>query len=221
MKVLIAIIQRELLLAMRSFSQILNPLLFFLMTIVLFPLGISPETTTLQTIGPGVIWIAALLATLLTLDNLFRSDYEDGALDQLLLNQESLSLVVMAKVFAHWCVTGLPLILISPLMGAMLFLPAETIWLLMLTLLIGTPILSLIGSIHMALTINLGRGNMLLSILTVPFYVPVLIFATMIIELSRGGMDYSGQLQLLVAMLVLSLVLAPLATAMALRISAE
>ncbi len=221
MSVYWAIIKRDLMLAMRSLNQVLNPLLFFVMTISLFPLGIGPEKVTLQLIAPGIIWIAALLATLLTLDAVFRTDYEDGSLDVMLLNQEPLAAIVLSKVFAHWLLTGLPLIIISPITCYLLYMDWSSTQLLMLTLLIGTPILSLIGSIHMALTVGLGRGNLLLTILTIPFYVPVLIFSTMIIDLAKNDLPIFGHLQLMIAMLLLTLALAPLATAMALRISTE
>ncbi len=215
------IFKRDFLLAFRSLSQVMNPLLFFLMTIALFPFGIGPGHDTLALIAPGAIWIAALLATLLTLDGLFRTDYEDGTLDLFLLNPEPLPLIVLSKVLAHWMITGLPLILISPLACHLLFLDWESTQLLILTLLLGTPILSLIGSVHMALTVSLGRGNLLLAILTIPFYVPVLIFSTMVIELAKNGLDISGYLQLLAAMLILAITLTPIATALALRVSVE
>lgn len=221
MNVYWSIIQRDLMLAMRSFNQVLNPLLFFVMTISLFPLGVGPEKATLQLIAPGIIWIAALLATLLTLDAVFRTDYEDGSLDLMLLNQEPLPVIVLSKIFAHWLLTGLPLIIISPITCYLLYMDWASTKLLILTLLIGTPILSLIGSIHMALTVGLGRGNLLLTILTIPFYVPVLIFSTMIIDLANNELPIFGHLQLMVAMLLMALALAPLATAMALRISTE
>ena len=221
MSIYLAIIKRDLSLAMRSINQVLNPLLFFVMTIALFPLGIGPEKSSLELIAPGIIWIAALLATLLTLDAMFRSDYEDGSLDLMLTNQEPLAALVLSKVFVHWLLTGLPVILISPVVCYLLYMDWGSTKLLMITLLIGTPILSLIGSIHMALTVGLGRGNLLLTILTIPFYVPVLIFSTMIIDLAKNQLAISGHIQLMIAFLLLALALAPLATAMALRISNE
>lgn len=216
-----SIFVRDITLAMRSLNQVFNPLLFFIMTITLFPLGIGPEQTTLQQIAPGIIWVAALLATLLTLDGIFRTDYEDGSLDLFLLNKEPLALIVLSKVLAHWMITGLPLIIISPVAGYLMYQDWQSTLLMMLTLLIGTPVLSLIGSVHMALTVSLGRGNLLLTILTIPFYVPVLIFSTMIIDLASNGLPIAGHLQLMAAMLLLALALAPIATALALRISIE
>lgn len=221
MRVYLAVVQRDLRLAYRSLSQVLNPLLFFLMTVALFPLGISPSAEVLSSLAPGIIWIAALLATLLTLDGLYRTDFEDGSLHDFLLAEQPLSVLILCKVIAHWMITGLPLLIISPLACYLLFMSADDIVLMMITLLLGTPILSLIGSIHMALTVGLGRGNLLLAILTIPFYVPVLIFATAIVDMSRNGLDTSGHFLLLAAMLVLSLTLAPLASALALRVSVE
>jgi len=221
MQALYGMIKRDLLLASRSLSQVINPLLFYFITISLFPLAVGPDTDLLQQIAPAVIWMAALLASLLTLDNLFRSDYEDGSLELILLSPESLTLLALAKILTHWCITGLPVILLTPVAAYMFSLDTRTTLLLMLTLLLGTPILSLIGSITTALTVRIGRGNLLLAILSLPLYVPVLIFSTLAITTYQQGMDISGHLLLLAALLVFAFTLAPLASAAALRISMD
>lgn len=213
------LLKRDLILAYRHRSELANPLLFFVMVISLFPLGISPESKDLQVIAPGVIWVAALLAAMLSLDNLFRSDFEDGTLEQLTLSPHSLPLLVLAKVLAHWLVTGLPLILLAPLLGVLLFLPSTAMWTLIATLALGTPILSLMGAIGVALTVGLRRGGMLLSLLVLPLYIPVLIFAAGAVNEAAKGFPVVGQLYLLGALLTLSLTFSPFATAAALRIS--
>jgi heme exporter protein B len=196
-------------------------LLFFILVVSLFPLGIGPSPQLLATIAPGVIWVAALLATLLSMERLFRSDFEDGALEHLLLSPHSLPLLVLAKVSAHWLVTGLPLLLVSPLLGVLLQLPASAIRALPLTLLLGTPALSLIGAIGVALTVSLRRGGVLLTLLVLPLYVPVLIFGTAAVAAAGAGLPTTGQLALLGALLALALTLAPLATAAGLRIGVD
>jgi len=216
-----ALIKRDLMLSYRHRSELLNPLLFFVIVVTLFPLGTSPEKELLQTMAPGVIWVAALLAAMLSLDTLFKADYEDGTLEQLLLSQHSNSVLVLAKIISHWLVTGLPIILLAPLLGLFMFLPAEGVTTLMLTLLIGTPVLSLIGSIGMALTLGLNRGGMLLSLLVLPLYIPVLIFSTNAVDASMAGLEIKGQVYFLCALLVLSITLAPIAAATALKISLE
>lgn len=216
-----ALIKRDLTLSYRHRNELLNPLLFFVIVVTLFPLGTSPEKVLLQTMAPGVIWVAALLAALLSLDSLFKSDYEDGTLEQMVLSPHSNGVLVLAKVISHWLVTGLPIILLAPLLGVFMFLPGEGIITLMLTLLLGTPILSLVGAIGMALTLGLNRGGMLLSLLVLPLYIPVLIFSASAVDASLAGLEIKGQLYFLGALLVLSLTLAPLATATALKISME
>lgn len=166
----LAVLKRDLLLAARRRSDMLNPLIFFLMVASLFPLGISPEPGFLAQIAPGVVWVGALLATLLSMDSLFRSDFDDGTLEQTLLSPQPLVLVVFAKVFSHWMMTGLPLTLLAPLLGVMLFLPAEGMGGLVLSLLLGTPTLSLIGAIGAALTVGLRKGGVLISLLVLPLY---------------------------------------------------
>ncbi len=217
----LGLLRRDLQIAIRKRSELLNPILFFILVVSLFPLGIGPEPRLLGEIAPGIIWVAALLATLLSMERLFRSDFEDGALEHLLLSPHALSLLALAKVLAHWLVTGLPLILVSPLLGVLLHLPAEAIRVLPLTLLLGTPILSLLGAVGVALTVGLRRGGVLLTLLVLPLYVPVLIFGTAAVAAAAAGLPVSGQLALLGAMLALALTLSPLATAAGLRISAD
>lgn len=213
------LLQRDLKLAYRHRAELANPLLFFVLVVSLFPLGVSPESKVLQQLAPGVIWVAALLAAMLSLESLFRSDFNDGALEQLTLTSHPLSLLVLAKIAAHWLVSGLPLIILAPLLGVLLFLPAHAMPTLLATLALGTPVLSLIGAIGMALTVGLQRGGVLLSLLVLPLYIPILIFAANAVQSAAMGMDVSGQLYFLGAMLMLALTLAPIATAAALRIS--
>ncbi|MCP5142941.1 MAG: heme exporter protein CcmB [Chromatiales bacterium] len=215
----VTLLRRDLLLAFRRPAEIANPLLFFVIVVTLFPLGIGPEPNTLQTIAPGVIWVAALLASMLSLDGMFRTDFDDGALEQILLSPHPLSVLVLAKVIAHWMISGLPLILLSPLLGLFMNLPAESIVALVLTLLLGTPVLSLIGSIGTALTVGLRKGGVLLSLLVLPLYIPVLIFAASAVEVAGVGFSIAAQLSFLGALLALALTLAPVATAASLRIS--
>ncbi|MCU7856722.1 MAG: heme exporter protein CcmB, partial [Candidatus Thiodiazotropha sp. (ex Lucinoma borealis)] len=173
----------------------------------------------IEAVGPGVIWVAALLAALLSLDSMFRSDYDDGSLEQFMLSAHPVSILVLAKILAHWLVTGLPLFIVAPLLAVLLNIPASAIPTLMLTLILGTPVLSLIGSVGVALTVGLRRGGVILSILVLPLYVPVLIFATDAVKTAIVGIPTTAQLSILSAMLVGSLVLAPMATAASLRIS--
>ncbi len=219
--VFLTLLRRDLLLTARSRNEWLNPVLFFIIVVSLFPLAIGPETNTLKTIAPGIIWVSALLATLLSLDGLFRSDFIDGTLEQLLLSPHSMSVLVLAKTLAHWLATGLPLILLSPLLAIFMHIPLDTIPLLMLTLLLGTPVLSLIGAIGAALTVGLRRGGVLISLLVLPLYIPVLIFAANAVATHAMGLSVESHLSLLGALLFLSLALAPWAAASALRISLE
>ncbi len=217
----VALIKRDLMLSYRHRNELLNPLLFFVIVVTLFPLGMSPEKIMLQTMAPGVIWVAALLAAMLSLDSLFKSDFEDGTLEQILLSPHSNAVMVLAKIISHWLVTGLPIILLAPLLGIFMYLPDDGVTTLMLTLLLGTPILSLVGAIGMALTLGLNRGGMLLSLLVLPLYIPVLIFSANAVDASLAGLSINGQLYFLGALLVLSITLAPVATAAALKISTE
>ncbi len=213
------LLRRDLTLALRHRAEMANPLLFFVLVTTLFPLGIGSDPQILQTVASGVIWVAALLASLLSLEGMFRSDFEDGTLEQFLLSAHPVSLLVIAKVFAHWLVTGLPLLAIAPLLGVLLMLSAQAIAVLVITLALGTPILSLIGAVGVALTVGLRRGGIILSLLVLPLYVPVLIFASSAVETAAAGIPVTAQLSILSAMLVLALSLAPLATAASLRIS--
>ncbi|WP_339892602.1 heme exporter protein CcmB [Neptuniibacter pectenicola] len=214
-----AVLKRDLMLAYRKKSDLFNPLIFFLMVATLFPLGVSPEPDFLAEIAPGVVWVAALLATLLSMDGLFKSDFEDGTLEQTLLSPQPLFVVVLAKVLAHWMMSGLPLALLAPLLAVMLFLPAEGMTGLMLSLLLGTPTLSLVGAIGAALTVGLRKGGVLISLLVLPLYIPVLIFGTSAVQAAVTGLPLAGFFALLGAILALGLVLAPLAIGAALRIS--
>ncbi|WP_432474867.1 heme exporter protein CcmB [Amphritea sp. HPY] len=212
-------LKRDLLLSYRRKSDLVNPLIFFLMVATLFPLGVSPDPKFLADVAPGVVWVAALLATLLSMDSLFRSDFEDGTLEQLLLSPQPLFMVVLAKVLSHWMMSGLPLTLLAPLLGVMLFLPADGMLGLMLSLLLGTPTLSLVGAIGAALTVGLRKGGVLISLLVLPLYIPVLIFGSGAVQAAITGIPLGGYLALLGAMLALGLIMAPLAISAALRIS--
>ncbi|WP_428035227.1 heme exporter protein CcmB [Amphritea sp.] len=212
-------LKRDLLLSYRRKSDLVNPLIFFLMVATLFPLGVSPDPTFLADVAPGVVWVAALLATLLSMDSLFRSDFEDGTLEQILLSPQPLYMVVLAKVLAHWMLTGLPLTILAPVLGVMLFLPADGMWGLVLSLLLGTPTLSLVGAIGAALTVGLRKGGVLISLLVLPLYIPLLIFGSAAVQAAVTGLPLGGYLAILGAMLSLGLVMAPLAIGAALRIS--
>lgn len=212
-------LKRALILAYRRKSDLFNPLIFFLMVATLFPMGVSPEPNFLSEVAPGVIWVSALLATLLSMDSLFRADFDDGTLEQILLSPHSLFVAVLARVMAHWMMTGLPLTLLAPVMGVMLFLPTTGMMGLMLSLLLGTPILSLVGAIGAALTVGLRKGGVLISLLVLPLYIPVLIFGTSAVQAAITGLPIMGFLALLGAMLALGIVTAPLAISAALRIS--
>jgi len=213
------LLKRDLTLAVRHRAEMINPLLFFILVTSLFPLGIGADPRLLQAVGPGVIWVAALLAALLSLEGIFRSDFEDGTLEQLLLSSHPVSVLVLAKVLAHWLITGLPLLLVSPLLGVLLGLPAAAIQILLLTLVLGTPVLSLLGAVGVALTVGLRKGGMILSLLVLPLYVPLLIFAANAVDTAAAGLPVTAHLSLISALLVLALSLSPLATAAALRIS--
>ena len=213
------VIRRELMTAFRRKADILNPLWFFIIVITLFPLGIGPEPNLLLRIAPGVIWVAALLSALLSMERLFRDDFLDGSLEQLMLTTTPLGLIVTAKVIAHWLLTGLPLLIISPLIAVLLSLDVNTFTATFITLLLGTPVLSFVGAIGVALTVGLRKGGVLLSLLILPLFIPVLIFATSAIDAASFGIDYSGQVAILAAMLAASITFSPFAIAAALRVS--
>lgn len=216
-----AIFKRELRLAWRRRSEWVNPPAFFVIVVALFPLGLGVGPNTLALIAPGILWVAALLAALLSMDHMFRSDYEDGTLEQFALGTYPLYAVALAKVLAHWLITGLLLCLLSPLLGSAFYLGGQALEVLFLTLLLGTPTLSLVGAIGAALTVGLRRSGVLLALLILPLYVPVLIFGAGAVDLAANGLDASGQLYLLGALLVLALTLAPFAIAGALRVALE
>lgn len=196
-----------------------NPLVFFVIVVSLFPLGVSPEREVLSNLAPGVIWVTALLATLMSMDTMFRSDYDDGSLEQLLLMPGPKILLIGAKITAHWLSIGLPLVVLAPIMSLLLYFPAHAIGSLVITLLISTPILSLLGAVGVALTLSLRSGGILSSLLILPFYVPVLIFSTMAINASTAQLPVSGYYALLTAFLIVSILLIPFAVVSALRVS--
>jgi heme exporter protein B len=215
------IVARDLTLAWRRRADVLSTLFFFVIVVSLFPLGIGPETQLLRSIAPGVVWVAALLASMLSLGRVFANDYQDGTLEQMLLTPQPLYLVVLGKVFAQWLVSEVPLVLVAPLIGVQFDLAPNTLRILFVSLLIGTPILSLIGSIGAALTLGLRGGGVLIALLILPLYIPVLIFGAGAVEASIDGMGPQANLYLLAAFLVVSLVFAPWATSAALRITLE
>lgn len=219
--VLLAVLRREVALAVRQKGEVLTPLVFFVVIASLFPLGIGPESALLLRMAPGVLWVSALLAAMLSLQRLFATDYADGSLEQMVLSGTPLSLLVAAKALSHFLLSGLPLVLMAPVLGLQFGLDGRALGLLMLSLLLGTPTLSLIGAIGAALTLGVRGAGVLLSLLTLPLYIPVLIFGAGAVEADAAGLGANGHLSLLAALLVLSAFFAPLATATALRISLE
>lgn len=217
--VLKATLRRELLVAFRSPGDFINPLMFFVIAVTLFPLGGGADPEFLSGIAPGVIWVTALLAVMLSMDSLFRADYEDGSLEQLLMSPQPLYFLLLTKVFSHWLVSSLPIVILAPVLALMLALPEQGILPLILSLLLGTPILSLIGAIGMALTVGLSRSGLLLAVLVLPLYIPVLVFGTGIVQSALNGLSISGLLAILGALLALAISLSPLAIGAALRIS--
>jgi heme exporter protein B len=215
----LALLRRDLVIAFRRRSEMVNPLLFFVLVTSLFPLGVGSQPKLLALMAPGVVWVAALLAALLSLDTIFRSDFEDGTLEQLLLSAQPVSVLVIAKVLAHWLITGLPLLLMAPLLGTFLGLPSQAVGTLVLSLLFGTPALSLIGAIGVALTVGLRKGGVILSLLVLPLYVPILIFGAGAVGNAAMGIDATAQMYIMAAFLIFSLTLSPIATAAALRVS--
>jgi heme exporter protein B len=216
-----ASLRRQLLLAFRRPSEFVNPLLFFLLVVALFPLGIGPDPQQLQAFAPGILWIVALLATLMAAEGVFRSDYDDGSLELLLLAPHPLFWSALTYVTGHWLITGLPLTLLSPVFAVMLQLPVEALPVLMVSMALGSAVLSVLGSIGAALTVSLKRGGMLISLLILPLYVPVLIFGSGAVRMAVNGGDPMPQLLLLAGMLSLALALAPFAIGAGLRISVD
>ncbi|MEZ5539398.1 MAG: heme exporter protein CcmB [Pseudomonadales bacterium] len=221
MSVLIATAKREWQLAWRNLADAINPAAFFLMVVALIPLGISAESAKLAAMAPGVLWVAALLASLLSADMLFRRDYDDGMLEQYLLLPEHLYGVVWIKILVHWLFTGLPLVVLSPLLGGMLSLPLQAMPITMLALTLGTLSLSLIGAIGASLTVSLRRGGLLIAVIVLPLYIPVLIFGASATAQAALGSAAWGQVAILGAFAVMALVLTPLVVMAGLRIAVE
>ena len=213
--------RRDLLLTWRRRGEAANPLVFLLIVVALFPLGIGPAPAELAHIAPGVVWVAALLASLLSTDALFRADFDDGSLEQIARSPASLYALVLAKMAVHWLVTGLPLTLCSVVVAGLLYLPAQAMPALLLGMFAGTITLSLIGGIGAALTVGLRKGGLLLSLLILPLYVPVLVFGTAAVDAAAAGLDFSAPLAVLAAFALLALTLAPLAVAAAVRIALD
>jgi heme exporter protein B len=217
----LVLFKRDILLALRRRSDVVTTLFFFIMVSSLFPLGVGPEPELLGRIAPGVLWVAALLAGMLSLSHLFAADFMDGSLEQLLLTPQPLAFLVTAKMAAHWMICGLPVVLLAPLIGLQYALPSETLWMLSFSLLLGTPALSLIGAVGAALTLGVRGSGLLLPLLVLPLYIPVLIFGAGAVSATQHGMSAQGHLSLLAASSILAMALSPLATATALRISVE
>ena len=213
------LLTREARLLFRRPADLLNPLVFFGIVVALFPLAVGPESKLLETLSPGLVWVAALLAVLLSLDGLFRSDFEDGSLEQWVLSPHPLPLLVLAKVLAHWLFSGLALVLLAPLLALMLGLPARCVPVLLLSLLLGTPILSLLGAVGAALTVGLKRGGLLLAVLILPLYIPVLILGSGALQSALQGLPVAGHLLWLASLTALAVTLTPFAIAAGLTIS--
>jgi heme exporter protein B len=214
-------VARDLRLGFRNVGQAINPIMFFLMVTTLFPLALNPMPNLLAAVAPGVVWVAALLASLLAAENLFRQDVEDGTMEQLALSPQPLALMLLAKVFTHWLMTGLPLVLVSPLVGYALYLPSDAVPTTMVALALATPTLSLVGGTMAALTVGLKRGGGLMSLLILPVVMPALIFGARATDLAATGLEAGGALNLLTALFFLALGLTPWAMASAMRISLD
>jgi heme exporter protein B len=219
MSPLMSVLHRDLTLAMRQKADIFQPLTFFVLVITLFPIAVGPSPDTLQKIGPGVIWVAAILSALLGMERLFRDDFVDGVLEQFQLSQLNLAWVMFIKVLAHWLVTIVPLILVSPLLALFLNLTMPMYWALLATLLLGTPIISLLGAVAVALTVGLQRGGILLALVIIPVFIPLLIFATSAVDTAAFGLNYFPQLAIIGAMLLIALAITPAAMSYAIRVS--
>ncbi|HAF44338.1 MAG TPA: heme exporter protein CcmB [Gallionellaceae bacterium] len=215
------VVRRDLLLAMRRRTDVLTTLVFFVMVVSLFPLGVGPEPDMLRKMASGVVWVAALLASMLSLPRMFSADHADGTLEQMMLAPQSLSVLVLGKILAHWMLSGLPLALIAPVLGLQFDMSPQALWILVLALLLGTPVLSMIGAIGAALTLGLRGGGVLVSLLVLPLCIPVLIFGAGAVEAVNGGMSAVSNLALLGAFMLFALVFTPFVAAQALRISME
>jgi heme exporter protein B len=218
---MLAVLRREIALGLRQKGEVLTPLMFFMVIASLFPLGVGAESKLLLRMAPGVLWVSALLAAMLSLQRMFATDYADGSLEQMALSPTPLALLVLSKAIAHFLLSGLPLVLMAPVLGLQFGLDSRALGILMVSLLLGTPSLSLIGSIGAALTLGVRGAGVLLSLLILPLYIPILIFGAGAVEADAAGLGIGGHLSLLAAMLVLSLFFSPMATAAALRISLE
>ncbi|ABL02465.1 heme exporter protein CcmB [Candidatus Ruthia magnifica str. Cm (Calyptogena magnifica)] len=221
MNIYLKALKRDLRIAIRNPYNILNPLLFFIISVSLFPLAISSETTTFAQIAAGIICVVSMLSALLSLNALFHHDFENGILEQMVISHHSLSLLILSKITAHWILTGIPIILLSPLLGLFLFLDGDGIWVLMITLLLATPSLSLIGAIGTSLIVGIKNSGMLLSLLILPLYIPILIFASSAVSQAQFGLEITGQLYFLATILIISLMTAPFVSGIALKISLE
>ena len=216
-----AVVKRDVTLAMRRKTEVITAIFFFVVVAALFPLGIGPEMTTLRLVAPGILWVGALLASMLSLGRLFAADYADGTLEQMALAPTGLTVLVAAKVVAHWLLSGLPLVVLAPVLGMQFNLPADALWILTLSLLIGTPVLSLIGAIGAALTLGVRGGDVLIALLVLPLYVPTLIFGAGAVQAEISGLGASAHLSILMAMALIAAVLSPWASAAALRLALE
>ena len=216
-----AVLKRDLVVALRNRGETLQPVLFYVLVLALFPLAVSPQAAALEPLAAGVIWVAALLATMLSLERIFRADFEDGTLEQMLMSAYPLVILVQAKVLAHWLLTGLPLMIASPFLAELMALPSGALPTLLATLALGTPVLSEVGAIGVALTVGLPRGGAFLSLLVLPLYIPVLVFGASAVRASADGLAVLGNLYLLGAFALLAISLAPIATAAALRVGIE
>ena len=215
------VIRRDLILAMRRRADVLTTLIFFVLVVSLFPLAVGSEMDMLRKMAPGVVWVAALLSSMLSLGRMFSADYQDGTLEQMLLVPQSLSILVLGKIVAHWMLSGLPLVLIAPVLGLQFDMPGRSLLVLIVTLLIGTPVLSMVGAFGAALTLGLRGGGVLVSLLVLPLCVPVLIFGTGAVIAVTSGVSAASNLSLLGAFLLISLLFTPWVSALALRISME
>ena len=221
MSAIAAVLQRDLRLAMRRKSEVLTAVFFFVVVASLFPLAIGPEPDMLRKIAPGILWVGALLASLLSLGRLFAADYQDGTLEQMALSPTPMPLLVAAKVLAHWLLSGLPLALLSPVLALQFDLDSGTMWVLFTSLLLGTALLSFLGAVGAALTLGVRGGEVLLSLLLLPLYIPALVFGSGAVEAQMVGMGYGAQMSILTAMLVVAACFGPWACALALRIALE
>ena len=214
-----AMLHRELTLAIRQKAELIQPLVFFILVVSLFPLGVGPSPETLQRIGPGVIWVAAILSSLLGMERLFRDDYQQGWLEQLALTDASLAGLMAIKVMCHWLVSFVPLVVVSPILALFLNLTEPMYWALLATLAVGTPLISLVGAIAVGLTVGLNRGGVLLALLLIPLFIPLLIFATSAIDAASMNLPYEPQIAIIGALLLLAMALAPFAISYAVKVS--